>query len=567
MEIYDLISRNEEIIRQHSSDLTNSAFELIQAGASPQLAEELVVNALGGRIVTETGDKDLDRAYREVFKKIPKTIEPEIMGLVISYFLYETFVPPEKKGHIIIPKRKDTFRLPPELIWLMLSLSNSKSDVMYCPSEASLQIATAGTSCSKNVSWAVSSHSGLIQCLHDILINLKVQSLNPLKNNPNFILDKESTAVCAFPQQRIASPISIDFSKEHLSTTNPEVLGLVQTIDLNPKRLVALVGQGFLTSTGLAENWLKSFILEKNLLESVIELPELIIPKVRWNYALLVLNLNKKNDHKINMIDASQHYHTFPYKTHKQPELTRWKNLFCDIINGNEKKNISVLNNNSFQNNEISPKRHVTLDLQSGSNNSNHVTLNKIAYLHRGYPHSNIRSVKTEDTKNSKVYYEVNIKDIGLGHIVDKPDKYIVTDAYFTDKRKKLILQKNDILLSIKGVIGHVALVPDTGNDEWIPNQSFQVIRTFKYDPIVLFYQLLTDEMQLIFSKYATGSSVKQLKAVDVKNIKVLYISNNSLINQINNKHNEILDLRDNIQKLHADLANHHHYINKHLIT
>ena len=130
----------------------------------------------------------------------------------------------------------------------------------------------------------------------------------------------------------------------------------------------------------------------------------------------------------------------------------------------------------------------------------------------------------TLDGEAAGEVFEVSLSDLNDA-IVSKPNAKIDVTESTLRKIKKSFLQEGDILLSIKGTVGKVGLVPKIDGEQWVPSQSFVVIRLRRVgdnlDPVTLVTYLRSWLGQEMLTGLAGGTTVPMLPMGDLRNLPV----------------------------------------------
>jgi hypothetical protein len=83
---------------------------------------------------------------------------------------------------------------------------------------------------------------------------------------------------------------------------------------------------------------------------------------------------------------------------------------------------------------------------------------------------------KSQSNRNGVAYRVVSIKDFPEAGYVPTPDRTIrLTDS--AEKAQRYILRPFDLLVITVGSIGHVTVVPENCEDNWIPATNMYVVR------------------------------------------------------------------------------------------
>lgn len=172
------------------------------------------------------------------------------------------------------------------------------------------------------------------------------------------------------------------------------------------------------------------------------------------------------------------------------------------------------------------------------------VTLEDVAEIYRA------QSSQSDGCGDS--YYEISVSDINSYGIVETPKKEV--SLLPSNKALRNIVRKGDIILAIKGSTGKVGLVEET-QDNWLAGQSFVIIRlkNSMWTPEFLFRQLNSKRVRAQLEMLSTGGVVKLLKISDVKAIKLIPPTAQTLIKveKAKERRNEIIS---KIKELQAEL-------------
>jgi hypothetical protein len=141
-----------------------------------------------------------------------------------------------------------------------------------------------------------------------------------------------------------------------------------------------------------------------------------------------------------------------------------------------------------------------------------------------------IRPINLQKSEEAEyTIFEASPGDVGVRGYLDKPGRAIEVDRATYSRAANQQLKPGDILLSIKGTIGVVGIVPDTvpgvGEREiWTAGQSLMILRTKKrssLDPIVLYEYLSDATVQAFIKSMAGGTVIQNLGMKDLKSFQV----------------------------------------------
>ena len=155
-----------------------------------------------------------------------------------------------------------------------------------------------------------------------------------------------------------------------------------------------------------------------------------------------------------------------------------------------------------------------------------------------------------ETVPEEHLFLEAAIRDIETDGLLRRPVKGLVYSGALSEAQRSQVLRPGDILFCCKGAVGKVALAPEDCGPNWIPSQSFQVLRPRDgADPICLFHQLRSREIQEHIARLVTGGTVPQIKTADMGDLPVPTLSPDEA-ERIRSSHAEILSLSQTIRQL-----------------
>lgn len=161
------------------------------------------------------------------------------------------------------------------------------------------------------------------------------------------------------------------------------------------------------------------------------------------------------------------------------------------------------------------------------------------AYDTKNYlQHSNYRYVRGQD-----------VKPIILG---DYSNRYISEKDY--NRLKKYSLEENDLLVSVVGTLGNVALVQKQDLPAVFSNKS-TVLRLFKGDPVFLMVYMNTDYGKMDLLRNTRGTVQTGLNLEDLKKVKIPWFSNR-LQMKVRKTVIEALQLLNSSKLMHTNAEN-----------
>lgn len=161
------------------------------------------------------------------------------------------------------------------------------------------------------------------------------------------------------------------------------------------------------------------------------------------------------------------------------------------------------------------------------------------------------------------VIHESAPGDIGDDGFLTEPPKVVTVNRGTLRKARNQQLEPGDVILSVKGTIGRVGIVPDTvpGRDEdefWSAGQSMMILRPRRDQilPEVLYEYLSSDLMQEHLHNLASGAVIQSFNMQDLKSLPVPVPSKDEQ-NRVASAFRDRLDLHDEIQRIRGRITEH----------
>lgn len=147
------------------------------------------------------------------------------------------------------------------------------------------------------------------------------------------------------------------------------------------------------------------------------------------------------------------------------------------------------------------------------------VQLGNIANLYK-FP-----AVIKESKQGTKIK-TITAADVSEEGLITKAEKEMTFAKSIMDKVEKYYLQPNDVILTVTGIIGKVAIVDESLKGKCISSSTLIVIRfneekTKKDDAITLLMYFRSDAGQKALQKMITGKSMKIINIGTVSKMKV----------------------------------------------
>jgi hypothetical protein len=319
---------------------------------------------------------------------------------------------------------------------------------------------------------------------------------------------------------------------------------------------VCLVPHAFLFRTVGSEKRIKRRLLEDGTLAGVISLPKNILPYSIVPTDLIVLDKSPKKD-LIFFLDASASF----------KRIGR-KNILIDpsgltgVFRGREEKE----GFSAFAASSTVADHHYnllpTVYLQTAESRlmlerlASFETrpLNQIADIIRTTSIEGSRLLHPIPFPPQEIYREVRVSDIPeFGFIGSDSGSRRTRDL---EGLIKNLLKPSDILLSIKGNVGWVGIVPDSIRGHLVANQVFLILRIKEdviYDPIALLMYLKSDAAQALLHRVVAGSMVSTLQSKDLENIPIP-LFNDEKLREIRDSFKKEIELYGTIDEIKKEI-------------
>jgi type I restriction enzyme M protein len=301
---------------------------------------------------------------------------------------------------------------------------------------------------------------------------------------------------------------------------------------------VILVTVAALTERSVSTSEVREELVRDNLLDAVVNLPKGAHLATSIPTALLVLRRDRLTDEPVRFIDFSEE----PLTDVAIKQIVAGLRSKADDSLGALASRRELASNGYYLSVALYDKGNATAKLQSLPNTK---SLSELVELVRS---QSFKQVKTEDSNQVNLKFrEAAISDIDDSGFLTDPSKEIEISSNQSRQANRQKLQEGDILLSVKGSVGRVALVPKDCDDDWLSGQIFMILRpkSGKVSSEYLFRFLKSDICQAYFSELAAGIEMQTLRKETVENLPVPFdeelISKVAKLNQSIEVHREIM--------------------------
>lgn len=371
---------------------------------------------------------------------------------------------------------------------------------------------------------------------------------------------KEFESVLSFPPFSVRG--NLDIKNDRFNRFNfqrgsvLDVAHFEHILAQTKNKAVVLMAVGFTYRSGSEEEFRK-YLIEKNYVEAIIQLPPNLHSATSIETTFFVINKNKTDDkvHFINLKDES-----FIKRDGRQLVFKSLDEIIDIYTNKKEIENISCLisNDEITQNNySFAIDRYVIAqdakEMQKALERFELIELENIADIRR--------SQLFKDEGEGLEVFEISPSDFSKAGFTLECGK--IKQIGSQEKRLDTYeLQPYDVLLSTKGTIGKVAIIGDI-TKPMIASQAIQVIRIKDKDKeekaVSLYMFLKSDLGQTILSSLVAGVAMPQISTVEIKKLNVpnlnkdeeekLFLNFNSELEM----YNKITNLEEEIKQLHNE--------------
>lgn len=288
---------------------------------------------------------------------------------------------------------------------------------------------------------------------------------------------------------------------------------------LNDHGLAAVVGTKGTLVRG-TEVHIRKAIVEEDLIEAVITLPEKLYLKTRIGTELIIFNKAKAKDRcgKILFIDGSKYTQKL---NRNQCSITDEgiSKITHAYRNGTEEEHFSrfvTLAKIREYNYSLNSKEYLDFDVLKYSF-SQTVKLSDIAVIRRGVQ---LAAAELEELSGTTTHYLLNIKDIENGKIIyDKKSRLTYKKP---DWLEKFAIRPKDILMTFKGSVIKFAIVEDKYEDAFISgNLSIIRVNSAQYNAYVLYEFLQSEVGRRMLDGLQTGTTIKLINPSKLEKLEI----------------------------------------------
>ena len=423
-------------------------------------------------------------------------------------------------------------RLPSELTQLIISLAQmEKEEDIYLPFENSFQL----TVCAQKESAKTYSETPVASALPwliNILCNMKMNVFigdSIQRQNIGFLTDDgkltKYSVSAAFPPPNLrydnVSELKTDLYNRFPEPTNSIAVLAIRVLMARTIGLVVIgVPNGVLFSNG-AERALRDDLLAKRQIESVITLPPALLQGTAMSFSLLVLKLDSPCDQILFVNGCDESFYAKDGKN--RATLSGWKSvleLTKERVDSQVSKLVSVVevqkNDAQLQVSRYCKSEQDGLVETFLNRYDNKPPIDDIVSFIRPLPMS------SQDV-DGEVTTEIGLADFPqYGYVVDCSKEIKLS---INNRTKNHFLKALDIVMTIKGKVGQVALLPpDMDSKCMVLGQSCIALRINDkgtLNPIVLFNFLKSEVGQVYLKQIVSGSTVQLIQLRELERLSI----------------------------------------------
>ncbi|NCB46909.1 restriction endonuclease subunit M/S [bacterium] len=395
-------------------------------------------------------------------------------------------------------------------------------------------------------------------------VNILPSSQDPL-GNPRIVENKGSDLLQTFDSS-ILMPFSLpDLAEDILperfnrfkffnGKCDKEIAYMEHLLACTTKKIAAFLPIGLSFKEGLIRQF-REYLIEKNLVETIVQMPPHMLGANTKDYFLIVINENRSEK---NVLFVDLMHKRFHNKRSRKINLAAIENIgeFC-LERTNEEdlsKRMVSIKDISAADYSFSVDRYLTVPTVANPVQIT-VKLPEIAILRR--------SQIIPPLKNGRKVLEISPVDLPMaGFIKDGKEKKVdvASKTYETYRLEPL-----DVILSVKGIVGKVGIIkPDAA--DLIASQAFHIIRILNPDRLsktrdakYLYMFFKSTYGQSLLSSITSGNLSPQIPVSAINKMDIpwpkpeIRESVGNLFNKEVDVSQQILALQKNIQSIHGE--------------
>jgi type I restriction enzyme M protein len=321
-------------------------------------------------------------------------------------------------------------------------------------------------------------------------------------------------------------------------------------------RSLVIVPEGFLFRTAGGERDYKEQLVRRGLLSAVIRLPKgAFAPFTGIHTSILMLDTAKPSE-SVLFVDASDH---LGGKDRRQAELAEIADPVGQILALVDKRRVSPVSAVASYDEIMAQDFNLSVDryVRSEAEQQLALALDEAKTLELSDIAEVIRPQTVAGTASefTHPFGEVGLQDIEADGSIRDPAKRVVVAEGALTRANRQRLGPGDVLLSVRGRIGTVGMVPEGATKSaqpWIASQAFVILRPrggSQVSSLALYRYLSSPTGQGLLQSLASGTTVPMVSIGDVKKLRVM-IPTPSEQREIEKQYDKLRRLRAEIREL-----------------
>ena len=312
-------------------------------------------------------------------------------------------------------------------------------------------------------------------------------------------------------------------------------------------RVMAIMPEGFLLRTAGGEHDYKEQLVRREWLSAVIQLPrDAFAPYANIQTSILMFETDRSQKDVL-FVDAR----TDPID---QILALLDKRRASRLSATASYEEIAAMNFNLSVDRYVRSEEVQQIDMALALDETKTMELLGIADVIRP------QTVTGEELEAAHVFVEVGLQDVQPDGSIKTPRKTVHVQETSLSKASRQRLEPDDVLLSVRGRIGTVGIVPKAAKDlvghPWIASQAFVILRLRRGNPTsprALYRYLSSPKGQRLLKSLAAGATVPMISIGDVKKLPVI-IPSASEQREIEREHEKLRKLRSQIEQLETQV-------------
>lgn len=337
-----------------------------------------------------------------------------------------------------------------------------------------------------------------------------------------------------------------------------EAVQVAHLISQTRGRVVVIVPEAFLFRSSGGERDYKEQLVRRGTLSAVIRLPRDAFAAYANVQSSIVILENRQHVRDVLFVDASEDLRRTARSRDESGGLPHAIAQISSIV---EKRRRTPSSATASYDEIAAQDFNIAVDRYVRSEEEEHIeslleetrTLDLIDIAEIIRP----QAVSGEESRSAHAFAEVGLQDILPDGAIKQPAKLVHVDDKNLVKAMRQCVEPGDILLSVRGRIGAVAIAPEVqatsdGRKGWLASQAFVILRLRDSSPItrLTLYRYLSSPLgQGLLQSLATGMTVPMVSMGDVKKLRIM-IPSPAEQRELERQYEKVRKLHAQIQEL-----------------